>query len=319
MAPSAGRELTIRNRRIADDEPAWVCAEIGCNHGGSIDTAGLLIRIAAEAGFDAVKLQKRDIRTFLTPEEYAQPYDSEHAFGRTYGEHREALELDWDSYVELRDYAHNLGLAFGATGFDVPSVEFLADLGVDFMKMASGSILAHEIPEAVRYRGISALVMSTGGVHDLDEIRDAYGLAWPVPTAILQCTSLYPCPAERLNLLVVNLYREQFPGTVIGFSDHEDGIGMAPVAFALGARIFEKHTTYSHTAKGSDHAMSLEPEGQRRYVQALRNTPLALGTGVKVRYPEEIPAAIKQGRRDLVGNEIAIDAALTGEGRIVGG
>ena len=295
-APSAGRELTIRGVRIADDESAWICAEIGHNHQGHIGTALDLIRHAANAGFNAVKFQKRDNRTFLTPEQYAAPYDNENSFGATYGEHREALELGWDAYVELRDYAHQKGLAFWATAFDVPSVGFLRRLGVDFLKIASGSIRNSDLLWDLNDPSIP-VILSTGAA-TVEELTEAVARA--VPDAILQCTSLYPCPAERLNLLVVNLYREQFPNTVIGFSDHEDGIGMAPVALALGARIFEKHVTFSHTAKGSDHAMSLEPEGQRRYVQALRDAPLALGDGVKRRYPEEIPAVVKQGRRDLI-------------------
>ena len=118
--------------------------------------------------------------------------------------------------------------------------------------------------------------------------------------ALLQCTSLYPCPPAQLGLEVISLYRQNYRFTVIGFSDHQDGIDMAPVAYTLGARIFEKHVTLSHSMKGSDHAMSLEPHGLEMYVRSLRRAREALGDGVKRRYEAEIPALVKQGRRDLI-------------------
>ena len=131
------RELIIGDKRIADDTDAWVCAEIGNNHQGSVETARLLILAAKDCGVDAVKFQKRDNKTLFTKAMYDQPYNSENAFGPTYGAHREALEFDWDQYVELKQYAESLGLIFFATAFDIPSADFLCELGVPAFKIAS--------------------------------------------------------------------------------------------------------------------------------------------------------------------------------------
>ena len=95
------RELIVSGHRIADDTPAFVVAELGSNHGGSIETAKLMMRAAVDCGCDAVKLQRRDNATLYTPAFLATPYNSQHAFGATYGEHRAALEFDFDQYVEL--------------------------------------------------------------------------------------------------------------------------------------------------------------------------------------------------------------------------
>lgn len=303
------RELTIAGHRIADDTDAWVCAELGSNHGGSVATCKEMIRVAASCGVQAVKMQKRDMATWAerNPGLWESPYNSEHSFGATYGAHRAALEFGWEEYVECKAYAESLGLAFFATAFDVPSVVFLVELGVPAIKIASGSITDHKLLMAAESSDIP-LIISTGGAtpSEVDRAvrrmwefsRDALSVA---AHALLMCTSLYPCPADRLNLRVVETMRNRYPGTVIGFSDHQDGIDMAPVAYAVGARIFEKHVTLSHSMKGSDHAMSLEPHGLEMYVRSLRHAHEALGDGVKRRYEGEAAALVKQGRTDLVG------------------
>ncbi|MEX2613180.1 MAG: N-acetylneuraminate synthase family protein, partial [Gaiellaceae bacterium] len=99
------RELHVNGRRIADDEPAYVVAEIGHNHQGDVEKARALIHSAKECGVDAAKLQKREIRSLYTRALYDAPYDNEHSFGATYGEHREALELGAAEWLELREFS----------------------------------------------------------------------------------------------------------------------------------------------------------------------------------------------------------------------
>ena len=134
------RELTIEGRRIADDTPCFVIAEIGHNHQGSVEQAKELFRAARDVGVDAVKLQKRDNARLFTRELYDSPYDNENSFGATYGLHREALELDRDAYAELRDLAAELGLVFFATAFDEASADLLAELELPAYKIASGDL-----------------------------------------------------------------------------------------------------------------------------------------------------------------------------------
>lgn len=308
------RELHIAGRRIADDTPAFVVAELGTNHGGSVDQARALIAAAAEAGADAVKLQKRDNRTLFTRELYDSPYVSEHAYGATYGEHREALEFGWPEYQELQAYAESLGLVFFATAFDVPSADFLQALGVPCFKIASGDLTNLLLIRHVARLG-KPVILSTGGgtFEDVDAAWWAAEETAPVSPpdlVLLQCTASYPAVPEELNLRVIETYREEFPGLVIGLSDHQDGISLAPVAYALGARIFEKHFTLSRSWKGSDQAFSLEPEGLRRMVQALRATRAALGDGVKRVYDSEREPIRKMAKSIVAARPLAAGHVL---------
>lgn len=287
------RELTISGHRIADSEPPFIVAEVGSNHQGSVETAKLLFRAAADCGVQAVKLQKRDNRTLYTPAFYNAPYNSQHAFGPTYGAHREALEFDFEQYTELKAYAESLGLVFFATAFDIPSADFLHRLGVPAFKVASGDLTNTPLlVELARYR--VPLIISTGG-GTFEDVQRARRAIWPIdgqgadsPSfAFLQCTAAYPCEAHEMNLRVIETYRSACPNIVIGLSDHQSGIAMGPVAFALGARIFEKHFTLNRTWKGSDQAFSLEPVGMRKYVRDLKRVREALGDGVKRVYESE--------------------------------
>lgn len=274
------RELTIGRTVINDESDAYVCAEVGGNHRGSVEDAKAIIMQASVAGCSAVKFQKRDNKALFTPKAYAEPYNSENAWGPTYGEHREYLEFGMAEYQELKVYAQSYGLGFIVTAFDRPSVDFLADLGVDAIKIASGDLRSTPLIAAAARVGVP-LIVSTGGgtLRDIERIDYTFNR----PVAFLQCTAAYPCDAGALNLRVIETFRERFPDRVIGLSDHYDGIAMAPVAYTLGARIFEKHFTVDHTWKGSDQAFSLEPHGMATMVRDLKRTRQALGDGIKRR------------------------------------
>src|SRR2546430_7175306 len=134
------RELEIGGRRVSDDAPPYVVAEIGHNHAGDLRRAEELVRQAAAAGADAVKLQKRNNRALFTREMYEMPYSGPDSFGPTYGAHREALEFGRSEYVHLKAMAADMGIELFATAFDTRSVDFLVDLGVSTIKIASADI-----------------------------------------------------------------------------------------------------------------------------------------------------------------------------------
>jgi sialic acid synthase len=283
------RELVIDGTRIADDTDCYIIAEVGHNHQGSVEKCKELFDAAKWSGANAVKLQKRDNKVLYTEEFYNSPYNSEHSYGKTYGEHREALEFDWDQYLLLKCYAEAIGLTFFATAFDVPSANFLAALKVPAFKIASGDLKNHDLLRHVAGLRIP-VILSTGG-GEMEDCIEADRIC--KPEAILQCTSGYPAKYDELNLNVIRTFRERF-GCVIGYSGHDNGIAMASVAYALGARIIEKHFTLDRASKGTDQAFSLEPGGLRKMVRDLRRTRLALGTGVKQRYDSEIAPLAKQ-------------------------
>jgi len=310
------RELVIDGRRIADDTPCFVIAEIGHNHQGSVEKARELIHAAKDAGVDAVKLQKRDNRRLYTRALYESAYDNENSFGSTYGAHREALELDVDAYRALRDEAQALGLVFLATAFDETSADLLAELGLPAFKIASGDLTNTPLLRYVARLG-KPLVVSTGGatIEDVDRAVDAVTGAGGT-LCLLQCTAAYPAAVEDLNLGVITTLRDRYPELVVGLSDHQDGIAMAPVAFMLGARVVEKHFTLSHTAKGTDHAFSLMPEGMRKLVRDLRRVPIAIGDGVKRPLASEEKPLQKMGKKLVAAR--ALDAGhVLAEGDLV--
>lgn len=288
--------LIIDGRRISDADDPYVVAEIGHNHGGSLDTCMQLFLAAKRAGADAVKLQKRDNRTLYTRAVYDAPYLSENAYGPTYGAHREALEFGRAEYIELRQYAESLGLTFFATAFDMPSADFLAGLDVPAFKIASGDLTNTPLLEYIAKLD-RPIILSTGGGSFTDVLR-AYEtiMAHNQQLAILQCTAAYPVEPRDMNLAVIPRFRSAFPGAVFGLSDHQNGIAMSLVAYALGARIFEKHFTLNRAWRGTDHAFSLEPAGLGKMVRDLRRARLSLGDGCKRRLACEEPALRKMGK-----------------------
>ena len=318
------RELVIGGRRIGDDTGCFVIAEIGHNHQGSVEQARELFALAKQCGVDAVKLQKRDNRGLFTRALYDSPYDNENSFGATYGEHREALELDRAAYAELRDCADELGLVFFATAFDEASADLLEELDLPAYKIASGDLRNTPLLRHVASFG-KPLLVSTGGatIEDVDRAVEAVTAINP-RLCLLQCTAAYPAAVEELNLGVITTYRERYPDVVVGLSDHQDGIAMAPVAYMLGARVIEKHFTLSHTAKGTDHAFSLMPEGMRKLVRDLRRVPVAIGDGVKRPLPSEEKPLQKMGKklvaaRALPAGHVVSDGDLVAKSPADGG
>src|SRR6266545_1952356 len=305
--------LTIDGVEIHDGSDCYVIAEIGHNHQGSVEQAKAMLTVAKDCGANAVKLQKRSNRALYTREFFEQPYDNEFSFGDTYGEHREALELGRDEYVQVQRYAREIGMTLFATPFDIESADFLAELDVPAYKMASADLVNTPLLRHVAAFG-KPMLISTGGA-TMEDVDRAVETVAPLneQLCILQCTAAYPCETEDLNLRVITTLRERYPDFVVGLSDHQNGISMALVAYMLGARVIEKHFTLNHAWKGTDHAFSLMPEGMRRLVRDLHRVPAALGDGVKRPLDCEQPALVKMGKklvaaRDLEAGHVLAEA-----------
>jgi sialic acid synthase len=298
------RRLTIDGVEIRDAGDCYVIAEIGHNHQGSVEQAKAMLTVAKDCGANAVKLQKRANRMLYTREFFDQPYDNEFSFGSTYGEHREALELGGDDYVELQRYAREIGITFFATPFDFESADFLAELDTPAFKIASADLVNTPLLRHVAAFG-KPILLSTGGA-TLDDVDRALAVVLPLndQVCVLQCTAAYPCETEDLNLQVITTLRERYPDLVIGLSDHQNGISMALVAYMLGARVIEKHFTLNHAWKGTDHAFSLMPEGLRKLVRDLRRVPVALGDGVKRPLPVEANPLEKMGKKLVAARDL---------------
>ena len=306
------REIVIDGTRIGDDTDCYVIAEIGHNHQGDVAKCKELFKAAKDTcGASAVKLQKRDNRTLFTRRMYDSEYNSENAYADTYGAHREFLEFGRDQYVELQAYAKEIGITFFATAFDIPSADFLADLDMPAYKLASGDLTNTPLLKHVAKIG-KPIILSTGGA-TMQDVRRAYDTVKPINSqlCIMQCTAGYPPEWEQLDLKVLTMYREAFPDVVLGFSSHDSGIAMGPVAYTLGARVIEKHFTLNRAQKGTDHAFSLEPPGLRRLVRDLKRTRVALGSGEKRCYASEINPIKKMSKKLVVSRDLPTGHILT--------
>ncbi|HVX58989.1 MAG TPA: N-acetylneuraminate synthase family protein [Pirellulales bacterium] len=284
-----------RDREIGPGHPALIVAELGQNHNGSLSLAEELIDAAAWAGADAVKVVKRDLESELSREARMRRYDSRHAFGVTYGEHRAALELSAEEHYLLAQRARDHGLAYIATACDIPSAALVDSLEVDAFKIASRDLANLPLVEDVARRG-RPVFLSTG-MSQFEEIDAAVAVVFEAnsPLAVFQCTSLYPTPMEQVHLRSLTTLSERY-GAPVGFSDHTAGILLPPTAVALGACVVEKHLTLDRRMKGTDHACSLEPEALRQMTANVRQIEAALGRADKPLAPGVDAVRAKLGR-----------------------
>lgn len=280
-------------------------AELGHNHQGNLETCLQMIRAAAYSGASAVKLQKRSNIDLFTKAAFDAPYNSENAYGPTYGLHREALEFGEEEYKECILEAKRNNITFFSTAFDFQSVDFLMNLEVPAIKIASGDLKSTPLLKYASTLGVP-LIVSTGGA-DLSDVDRAVELLSSAGSdfAILQCTAGYPPKYEELNLRVISTFRERYPNTVVGYSGHDSGIAMSLVAYVLGARVIEKHFTLNRAMKGTDHAFSLEPGGMRKLVRDLERAQISLGDGEKRVYDSELAPIRKMGKMIVAGTNIA--------------
>jgi sialic acid synthase len=304
--------LIIGDFEVGGDE-CFVIAEVGHNHQGSVEQAKRLFAEAQRCGAHAIKLQKRENRTLYTREYYDKPYENENSFGPTYGEHRDALELGRDEYLELKTWSEEIGIIFFATAFDFASADFLADLDMPAYKIASGDLTNTPLLRYVAEIG-KPVIFSTGAA-TLEDVERGYETMAAVNSqiGILQCTARYPAEWTELDLRVIETYRQLFPEAVVGYSGHDNGIAMALVAYVLGARIIEKHFTLNRALRGTDHAFSLEPQGLTKMVRDLNRARVALGDGTKNMYPTEVEAGVKMGKKLVAAADLPAGHSLRRE------
>lgn len=305
------RELVVNSSVINDFSDCYVIAEIGHNHQGELEQARQLFDAAKQAGANAVKLQKRHNRTLYTKQMFEKPYENRNSYGTTYGMHREHLEFGWHQYTELYAYADELGLDFFATAFDMKSAEFLQKLDVPAFKIASGDLKTTPLLKYVASFGKPMFVSTGAG--SMDDVRRARDAIMPIndQLCILQCTAGYPPAWDELNLGVIQTFRAEFPDNVIGFSSHDSGIAMASAAYAIGARVIEKHFTLNRALKGTDHSFSLEPAGLTKMVRDLRRLKVAMGDGEKIQYESEVGPAQKMGKSLVAARDLADGTILS--------
>ncbi len=293
-------EFDIQGVKVSRDSRPYVLAEIGINHEGNVDLARRLILAAADAGAHGVKFQTFNAADLAHPEKAPEYYD---LFRK--------VELDRDAHILLRDIARDAGVAFISTPFGVSEAEFLAEIEVPAIKIASGDMTNYQLLNCVGGLGLP-VILSTG-MSFLEEVtgaRDTLLSAGCDKLAILHCVSRYPTSPAELNLKSIVTLAAEFP-EVIGFSDHTTGIWAAPAAVALGARFIEKHFTLDKAMPGPDHALSVEPAELKALIAAVNMVYDGLGDGEKKPCPVELEKR-DQGRKGVYASrDLEAGAVLT--------
>ncbi|WP_236790068.1 N-acetylneuraminate synthase family protein [Amycolatopsis sp. GM8] len=278
--------VRIGDREVGPGHPVFTVAEIGINHNGDVEIAKQLIDVAVSVGADAVKFQKRT-PDIATPPDMRDTLRDTPWGEMTYLDYRYRVEFGVPEYEEIDRHCKDQGIAWFASPWDVPSVDFLEKFDVVTHKVASASLTDVDLLKALRDTG-KPIIASTG-MSTMEEIEKAVEVLGTERLVLLHATSTYPCPPEEANLRMIETLSRRF-GVPIGYSGHERGLQVSIAAVALGACVVERHVTLDRTMWGSDQAASLEPEGLRRLIRDIRNVELALGDGVKRVFPgEEAP------------------------------
>jgi len=295
--PSSTVELA--GRPVGPGHPVYVIAELSANHNGSLDQACDVVRAAAEAGADAVKLQTYTPDT-LTIDSDAEPFrvgEGTLWAGRTLHDLYAEAMTPWEWHEDLQALAGELGLQLFSTPFDRTAVDFLDAMDPPAFKIASFELVDLELVAETARRG-RPLIMSTGMATD-DEIDDAVRVArqsGAPGVVLLRCNSAYPARPDEMDLRTIPDMAARW-GVPVGLSDHTRGTTAAITSVALGACAIEKHLTLDRGAGGPDAAFSLEPPELAQLVVAVREAEAALGD---VRYgPSPAEQASLAFRRSL--------------------
>lgn len=274
-------EKIVNRRKIFDKsrQPSYIIAEISANHNGSIERAEAIVRAAADAGADAVKLQT------YTADTITIPCDNE--FFRIKGTLWEGKTLHtlyqeaytpWEWQPRLKALANDLGMDCFSTPFDATAVDFLEEMNVPCHKVASFEVVDIPLLKKIASTG-KPVIMSTGmaSLAEIDEAVTTLRENGSRELALLKCTSAYPAPPEEANLRTIPHLAQAF-NCVAGLSDHTLGSAVAVGAVVVGARIIEKHFTLARADGGSDSAFSMEPDEFKQMVQDIRTVEKALGS-----------------------------------------
>lgn len=259
----------------------YIIGEIGQNHNGSVDIAKLIIDLACRPvdedlfqlhlqPMNAVKLTKRDLQQELSQSQMDAPYDSPHAFAKSYGKHREVLELNDEEHYEIYKYAKDRGIDFVETLCALGCLSLLKQFTPDYLKVASRDLTNLPLLSGLAETQIP-IILSTGmaGQEQLDSALQII-TKYHSNISILHCVSQYPTHPENVNLNTILFLKENYPDFIIGYSDHTIGISSPLAAVAMGAKIIEKHITVDRRMKGTDQAGSLGPDGVNRMVRDIR-------------------------------------------------
>ena len=274
-------------------DKTYIIAEIGINHNGDLGIAKRLIDIAAAAGCDAVKFQKRN-PDVCVPEEQKNKPRSWQGEEMTYLEYKYKVEFGKEEYDEIDRYCKAQNIAWSASPWDLDSVKFLKQYNLPFVKVPSAMLTNEELltkcielfPKVIFSTGMSTEKEIEDAVSILRISKDIFNKKQPI--GLLHCNSSYPAPVDELNLSAIKTLAQKYPDFEIGYSGHEMLLGTTVSSVLLGAKIIERHITLDRNMEGSDHSCSVTPHGLFKMVSGIRELEQAYGDGkIKVTETEK--------------------------------
>ena len=274
------------------NKSVYIIGEIGINHNGDMDVVERLIDLAAVAGFDAVKFQKRT-PAICVPKSMRNVIRDTPWGQMTYMSYKNRVEFSRREYNHIAKYCKAKDVQWSASPWDLPSAEFLKQYDLPWVKIASASLTDLEL---LRYCAITfpKIIISTGmsdqgqideAIKNIARYRDMRDVT------ILHCNSSYPAPVEDLNLNYIHRLKELYPTATIGYSGHEYGLTPTISTVALGAIVIERHITLDKGMWGTDQSCSLEPHAMFKLVRGIRELEDSLGSYEKVVTEDELSKA----------------------------
>lgn len=297
-------KLNIGGRAIGPGEPPYIIAEIGANHNGDMELCRRIIDAAAESGADAVKLQSWSKSSLISKGEYARNTRYTAANAPTLEQAVEQYQLSGDQHGEIFAHARERGITVFSSCFAPEEVDLLESLDVPAYKIASMDV--NHLPLLEYVAGTRKPIILSTGMATLGEVERAVGVlrgAGSGPVALLHCLSIYPAPAEAINLRTMESWRSAFD-VPVGYSDHTLGTAVPLGAVALGACAIEKHFTLDKTLDGWDHAISADPAELRELVEGSRAVFAALGSSARIVGPDEVEKRKVFRRRMVVKRDL---------------
>lgn len=263
-----------------------IIAEAGVNHNGDLNKAFQLIDAAVSAGVDYVKFQTFKAEKLVSKVARKADYQIQNTGDGNDSQFDmlKKLELSHDDHALLIDYCKKKNINFFSTAFDLESLEYLKEIGLDLVKIPSGEIT--NLPYLRKAAKLFSRIILSTGMCTMGDIEDAVAIFLKEGIlieniTILHCNTEYPTPMQDVNLRAMITIRDKF-STQVGYSDHTLGIEVPIAAVAIGARVIEKHFTLDKNMSGPDHAASLEPRELTAMVEAIRNIEHAMaGNGIK--------------------------------------
>lgn len=275
------KSITINKFTINKTSPTFIIAEAGVNHGGDIEVAKKLVDVAARSGADAVKFQAFRTDKLIIENIEKAPYQKTTTDSKeSQSDMLRRLELDIGAYKLLQEYCREKDILFLITPFDEQSLIELEQIGIEAYKIASTDTT--NLPFLTKVAMTGKPIIISSGMCYLDEVKKTLETIAPLNRNIilLQCTANYPIKDCEANLNVINTYKDEFD-VIIGYSDHSVGIGAAPYAVPMGAKVIEKHFTLDKSLEGPDHTASLSPCELIEFVKQIRKIEEYMGSHVK--------------------------------------